>query len=93
DQFLACIGDANDLSQPVALRAARIYLDICFFHPFVDGNARAARLALDHVLWREGRLLHAVDPLFVVSRAAKDRRGAMLFVYLVDYFSGPSAHR
>lgn len=33
------------------LRAARAYLDVCFFHPFTDGNARAARVALDAILW------------------------------------------
>jgi Fic/DOC family len=29
---------------------ARVPFDVCFYHPFPDGNARAARLALDHVL-------------------------------------------
>ncbi|MET7621918.1 hypothetical protein [Streptomyces sp. NPDC005408] len=30
------------------------YLDVCFFHPFGDGNARSAFLALIFVLDREG---------------------------------------
>ena len=89
ERFLVCLAEANNGATPVAVRAARVYLDICFFHPFADGNSRAARLALDHVLRREGQMLHAVDPLFVVSRAAKDRRGAVFFVYLVDYLAGP----
>lgn len=31
-----------------------MYLDVAFFHPFADGNARAALVALVHVLAREG---------------------------------------
>ncbi|HEU4534159.1 MAG TPA: Fic family protein, partial [Polyangiaceae bacterium] len=37
-----------------AVRGARLYLDLCFLHPFADGNARAARLGLDFVLTRAG---------------------------------------
>jgi hypothetical protein len=39
---------------PTASRAARLYLDLCFLHPFADGNARLARLAMDHVLTAAG---------------------------------------
>jgi hypothetical protein len=39
---------------PVTARAARAYLDVCFFHPFDDGNARAALLTALYVLAREG---------------------------------------
>jgi hypothetical protein len=48
-RFEHWLHEANDTSQPVHVRAARVYLDVCFTHPFEDGNARAARLALDHV--------------------------------------------
>ncbi|WP_311774568.1 Fic family protein [Streptomyces sp. AK010] len=41
-------------------RAARAYLDVCFFHPFDDGNARSAFLALIFVLAREGIALDGV---------------------------------
>ena len=50
-------------AQPVG-RAVRAYLDACFFHSFDDGNGRAARLALDFVLAREGLALHMAEPVF-----------------------------
>jgi hypothetical protein len=87
--FAAALVDANDARVPVPVRAARVYLDVCFFHPFEDGNARAARLALDHVLTRARLGLHAVEPLFLVARAAADAQGARSLAYLVDYFMGP----
>ncbi len=49
--------DAGDPAIAPAARAARAYLDGCFLHPFVDGNGRAARLWLDHVLARAGLAL------------------------------------
>ncbi|CAM5634124.1 Fic family protein [Streptomyces californicus] len=52
----ACLaGSAPDAGRPLGLtaRAARAYLDVCFFHPFDDGNARSAFLALVFVLARE----------------------------------------
>lgn len=80
--------EANDSTQSVYARATRAYLDICFTHPFNDGNARAARLALDFVLFREGFLLRAVEPIFVVSRASNDIDGARSLAWLVGYFAG-----
>ena len=68
--------------------AARVYLDVCFTHPFADGNARAARLALDHVLAREGLLLRAVEPLFLLSRSPTDLEGAWSMGWLVGYLAG-----
>ncbi|MER8057995.1 MULTISPECIES: Fic family protein [unclassified Streptomyces] len=53
----ACLAEsARDAGRPLPLvaRAARAHLDVCFFHPFDDGNARAALLALLFVLAREG---------------------------------------
>ncbi|MCP3145188.1 Fic family protein [Pyxidicoccus xibeiensis] len=44
--------DAKDDCHPVA-RAVRLYLDVAFFHPFPDGNARAARLWFEYCLRRE----------------------------------------
>jgi|GEM_PF-719125 len=52
-------GAVDERLDPVA-KAARVYLDLCFLHPFVDGNARAARLALDFVLTQAGLTLR--DP-------------------------------
>ncbi|WP_445395072.1 Fic family protein [Streptomyces sp. LE64] len=60
---------------PLPSRAARTYLDVLFFHPFADGNARAAMLALAFVLAREGALLDRVRPL-QTTRWADDAEGA-----------------
>ncbi len=84
--FDAALSEANDEATRVSVRAARVYLDVCFFHPFHDGNARAARLALDHVLTRAGCALHAVEPLFVVARSAD--RGQGSFLWMVEYLLG-----
>ncbi|MEV5129151.1 Fic family protein [[Kitasatospora] papulosa] len=56
---------AATAGEPLGLtaRAARTYLDVCFFHPFDDGNARSAFLALVFVLAREGVALGAVGLL------------------------------
>lgn len=43
--------DAQDEVHPL-LKAVRLYLDLIYFHPFVDGNARAARLWFEYWLWR-----------------------------------------
>jgi Fic/DOC family len=67
-RFESCLQDADSPADALALRAARAYLDVCFFHPFRDGNGRAASLLLDFVLFREGVLLEQVAPLFVVAR-------------------------
>ncbi|MFI8454870.1 cell filamentation protein Fic [Kitasatospora sp. NPDC085464] len=57
-------GDADGGgSLPLTVRAARAYLDVCFFHPFDDGNARAAFLTLLFVLAREGVGLDGVTLL------------------------------
>src|SRR6187401_2588125 len=55
--FDDCLREANDARASISLRAARAYLDVLFFHPFVDGNARAATLTLDFILAREGIVL------------------------------------
>ncbi|CAL9325830.1 Fic family protein [Streptomyces sp. SudanB182_2057] len=52
----ACLAESTkDTTRPLPLtaRAARAFLDICFFHPFDDGNARCALLACLFVLTRE----------------------------------------
>lgn len=67
-RFESCLREADERASPLCLRAARAYLDVCFFHPFSDGNGRAASLALDFILYREGVLLDQVAPLFLVSR-------------------------
>jgi hypothetical protein len=71
------------------VRAARVYLDICFFHPFPDGNARAARLALDHVLTREGLALRVADPAFVFPLRVTNAYLGWQFTYVLAMLVGP----
>lgn len=73
--FAACLREATDPQIPPAARAARAYLDVAFFHPFTDGNARAALLTLVHVLAREDIVLPEVNPL-QTTRYADDPAGA-----------------
>jgi len=88
ERFERCLAEVRDASLSVAARAARVYLDVCFFHPFEDGNARAARLALDYVLTTERLLLHAIEPIIVVSRAADDANGALSLTYVIERLLG-----
>lgn len=71
--FERCVAEA-DGPLPLSARAVRLYLDVCFFHPFVDGNARAARFAFEFVLAREGVRPGSVEALFVLPRWAADAR-------------------
>lgn len=75
-RFADCLADSRDRSVPVAARAARVYLDVCYFHPFVDGNARSALLALAFVLAGDGIVLDEVGPIAQLSRRADDAEGA-----------------
>ncbi|MFF5707446.1 Fic family protein [Streptomyces sp. NPDC012794] len=73
--FDSCLHETTDPDVPLAGRAARAYLDVAFFHPFSDGNARAALLTLVHVLAREEIVLPEVGPL-QTARYADDPVGA-----------------
>lgn len=73
--FEQCLSESTQLDVPLPSRAARTYLDILFFHPFEDGNARAAMLALAFVLAREGVAIDQVHPL-QTTRWADDAEGA-----------------
>jgi len=63
--------DAADQLHPL-LRAARLYLDLIHVHPFVDGNARAARLALTWWLALGSIPLPRLDPLIRAPKLASD---------------------
>ncbi|MFC6012542.1 Fic family protein [Nocardia lasii] len=76
--------EAADPAVALAARAARVYSDVCFFHPFSDGNARAAMLAIYHVLARGGVVLDQAGPVLAVSRRADDHAAALVLVRLVD---------
>lgn len=73
--FDFCLSERTDPGMPLAARAARAYLDVAFFHPFTDGNARAALLTLVYVLAREDVVLAEVGPL-QSTRYADDPAGA-----------------
>ncbi len=74
--FATCVAQGDETAAPLAARAARIYLDIAFFHPYDDGNARLAGLALQFVLLREQVELDDVAPILNVVRRADDAEGA-----------------
>ncbi|MFI6729233.1 Fic family protein [Streptomyces sp. R-74717] len=81
--FAACLYQSADPTVPLAARAARAYLDIAFFHPYPDGNARLALLTLAHILEAEGVRLDEVGPL-QTTRYADDPAGALDLAVLVS---------
>jgi hypothetical protein len=83
DRFAACLAETDERVLPLAARAARGYLDVCFFHPFRDGNGRAAMLVLYFVLLRAGIVLDAAVPALVTVRQAGDAAGAADFARLL----------
>jgi hypothetical protein len=76
EAFEACLAEATDPDVPLPSRAARVYLDVAFFHPFPDGNARSAALALYFVLARDGVVLDQAASLLSTVRPAGETRGA-----------------
>lgn len=84
EKFQRCIAEANDRKLSAVLRAARVYLDVCFFHPFADGNARSARLALDHVLTQDGLSLQVADPVFAFPVDATDEFAAWRLIQILQ---------
>lgn len=70
-------GDVSPLQ-----RSLRAYLDLLFFHPFSDGNSRAARLAFHFLSARGGLEFRLVDPLFRLSLPAGNVRAYQLFAQL-----------
>ncbi|MBD0741405.1 cell filamentation protein Fic [Streptomyces sp. CBMA152] len=83
----ACLSEsAKDHGAPLHLtaRAARAYLDVCFFHPFDDGNARSAFLALVFVLAREGVTLNGVGLLRRITFEADDPDDPVILARYID---------
>ncbi|MFE9499369.1 Fic family protein [Streptomyces collinus] len=83
----ACLAQSTkDATRPLPLtaRAARAFLDVCFFHPFDDGNARSALLTLLFVLAREGVALDSVRLLRRVSFHADDPQDALILARSID---------
>ncbi|MFF9585327.1 cell filamentation protein Fic [Streptomyces achromogenes] len=84
----ACLTQsAPSIGRPLALtaRAARAYLDVCFFHPFDDGNARSAFLTLLFVLAREGVALDGVSLLRRVTFQADEPQDALTLTRYIDF--------
>ncbi|MER7755259.1 Fic family protein [Kitasatospora sp. NPDC097643] len=80
--FARCLRQSTDPTLPLAARAARAYLDVAFFHPFPDGNARLALLTLAYVLDLDGVRLDQVAPL-QTTRYADDPAGSADLAALV----------
>ncbi|MFD0377315.1 Fic family protein [Streptomyces sp. NPDC127112] len=86
-RFDTCLAEsASGTGRPLGLtaRAARAYLDVCFFHPFDDGNARSAFLALVFVLAREGVALDGVGLLRRVTFEAGDPQDPLILVRYIN---------
>ncbi|MEV1026780.1 Fic family protein [Streptomyces sp. NPDC050264] len=92
--FDSCLAQAAGAGSEVPLpaRAARAYLDVCFFHPFDDGNGRAALLALGFVLACEGVVLDEAGPI-QVRRFADDPEGAQALARLVHVLATAAGDR
>ena len=93
DRFDDLLAEATGDDVPLPARAARVYLDVAFVHPFADGNARSAMLALYYVLAREGVVLDHAAPLLSVSRVAPDKAGAAGFAGLVEVLINSTRRR
>ncbi|MEV0394981.1 Fic family protein [Polymorphospora rubra] len=91
--FEQCLAEATDDEPPLPSRAARVYLDVAFFHPFDDGNARSAMLALYYVLAREGVVLDRATPLLMTVRQAHDALGAAGLAGLIGKLIGATRGR
>ena len=83
EEFDARLREAAPGPVPLPSRAARAYLDVCFYHPFADGNGRAALLALLFVLAREEVVLDHLGPLPATARRADDPDSAVELVRLL----------
>jgi hypothetical protein len=87
DRLDACLAESQvggERPLPLTARAARAYLDVCFFHPFDDGNARSAFLALLYVLAREGIVLNGVSLLRRVTFQADSPKDALALTRYID---------
>ncbi|MEV0568996.1 hypothetical protein [Dactylosporangium sp. NPDC050588] len=92
-RFAACLAETADRDTPVTARAARVYLDVAFFHPYDDGNARLAGLVLQFVLLREGVELDEVAPILTTVRRADDAEGAADLARLVHGIAAATRRR
>ncbi|MFG1641236.1 Fic family protein [Amycolatopsis sp. NPDC049252] len=92
-RFDQCLAQAHETDPPLPARAARLYLDVCFVHPFDDGNARSAFLALTFLLARSGITLDQVGPVRSVPRRADDPEDALAPAGLLAVLIASTARR
>ncbi|MEU8943404.1 Fic family protein [Streptomyces goshikiensis] len=93
DTCLAQSAPATGRSLGLTARAARASLDVCFFHPFDDGNARSAFLTLVFILAREGIALDAVGLLRRVTFQADDPQDPLFFVRYINILLAETRRR
>ncbi|MFG2732892.1 Fic family protein [Streptomyces canus] len=84
--------DGRRAATPPDLRAARAYLDVCFFHPFDDGNARSAFLTLLFVLAREGVALNGVGLLRRITFQAGNPQDPLTLARYIDVHHAETRH-
>ncbi|MEU4620670.1 hypothetical protein AB0G04_11930 [Actinoplanes sp. NPDC023801] len=93
ERYESCLSESADLTIPVTARAARAYLDVAFFHPYDDGNARLGGLVLHFVLLCGGVELDEVHPILTVVRRADDPEGTADLVRLVHGIANATYRR
>lgn len=92
-RYESCLSQAADPTIPVAARTARTYLDVAFFHPYVDGNARLAGLVMHFMLLRAGVELDEAHPILTTVRRADDPDGAAGLARLVHGIAAATHRR
>jgi hypothetical protein len=92
-RFASCLAQTADPAIAVTARAARAYLDVAFFHPYDDGNARLAGLVLRFVLLRGRVELDEVAPILTTVRRADDAEGAADLARLVHGIAAATRRR
>ncbi|MCW3820343.1 hypothetical protein ONA91_38525 [Micromonospora sp. DR5-3] len=90
EQRFASVAEAADRETPVTARA---YLDVAFFHPYGDGNARLAGVVFQFVLLRESVELDEVAPIRTTVRRADDAGGAADLARLVHGIAAATHRR
>ncbi|GGN64119.1 hypothetical protein GCM10010112_24060 [Actinoplanes lobatus] len=91
--FATCLAQSADRGVPVTARAARAYLDVAFFHPYDDGNARLAGMVLHFLLLRDGIELDEVAPILRTVRRADDAEGAAGLARMVHGIAAATGRR
>lgn len=81
-QFIQLINEETDVH--FIERACKLYLDICFFHPFDDGNSRLARVAFDFILYQNGYKLLSAECAKMLFKTNKYASNAHVLKSMMD---------